>query len=294
MPSVLVALNAATGRCGRSGQYIPETHRISEDNDRKSLQTAPLRVLTIVLTPSLYDSTPLEQRGIDVHVAISSKPPGTIITDPLPGSVNHSAIVSCPPRDIPIGKDSNWVKQRQKWEQNKPQGAVDILLCREDGSLLEGMVTNLFIIRSNLGSMATGLANSSGTEQNKTALQTAGTEDGVVWGTIRALVIHASRDLGLEVIETPPCPSESKAWSEGFLTNALRGIQPLRAINRKEDNFWNLPPWNHSFCQAPGPWTWKIKKRIDELLLETNLLELSDVNIPSIIRNKNELAMVGI
>lgn len=43
-------------------------------------------------------------------------------------------------------QDSAWVAQRRRLEEAKPEGAAEVLLSTQDGLLLEGLITNLFIV----------------------------------------------------------------------------------------------------------------------------------------------------
>ena len=56
------------------------------------------------------------------------------------------AYVVGPPRPLAAIKDTNWVVDRKPLAAALPAGAAEGLLQAADGSLLEGLVTNLFII----------------------------------------------------------------------------------------------------------------------------------------------------
>jgi hypothetical protein len=53
-----------------------------------------------------------------------------------------------PQRSLASIKDTNWVLDRQPLASRLPDGSADGLLQTDTGSLLEGLVTNLFVIRA--------------------------------------------------------------------------------------------------------------------------------------------------
>lgn len=48
---------------------------------------------------------------------------------------------------------------------------------------------------------------------------TAGTGEGVVWGTVRHRVLEACASLGLPLLERAPAAADRSTWREAFLTN---------------------------------------------------------------------------
>jgi hypothetical protein len=48
---------------------------------------------------------------------------------------------------------------------------------------------------------------------------TAGMEEGVVWGTIRAHVKEACHQLGMSFVEAAPCMADRGNWREAFISN---------------------------------------------------------------------------
>lgn len=47
---------------------------------------------------------------------------------------------------LPLGQDSAWVTERAPLEQLQPVGAAEVVRCTEEGELLEGLVTNFFVV----------------------------------------------------------------------------------------------------------------------------------------------------
>ncbi|KAL4458562.1 hypothetical protein ABPG75_013427 [Micractinium tetrahymenae] len=226
-------------------------------------------MLIVVLPPD--DGSPC---GLEVRVLAHPCSP--------PGSSPCAAVVLGGPRRVPEGKDSGWVADRQPLEQLRDAagGAAsdEVLLCTADGRLLEGLVTNFFAVTCEAASHgASEEAAAAGVEERRggdaaapswsgggcpgtpepaaVTVWTAGVGDGVVWGTVRARVLQACRTLGYAVREEAPSAQSRHAWSEAFITNALRLVQPLRRVSCSEANVWGLPPWEVELPSAPGPVT---------------------------------------
>uniref|UniRef100_A0A1D2A4F3 Uncharacterized protein n=1 Tax=Auxenochlorella protothecoides TaxID=3075 RepID=A0A1D2A4F3_AUXPR len=152
------------------------------------------------------------------------------------------AAVLGPGRALPLAKDSAWVRERAPLEGLRRPGAVEVLLANAAGGLLEGLVTNFFVI--------SGPATASQRASDYT-LQTAGEKDGVLAGTARRAALRAAAACGLTVLEQPPDPSHRSAWREAFLTNSLRGCQNLTRIVRPGHWAVDLPPfrpWTAAIC----------------------------------------------
>jgi len=117
-----------------------------------------------------------------------------------------TAYIVGPPRKNPTVKDTTWVADRRYLEKMAPPDAMDVLLCTKDGNVLEGLITNLFVV----------VEKASG----DMVVQTAPVEAGVLPGTMRKRVIQACEFAGISV-EYSICPnvSERHLWREAFLTN---------------------------------------------------------------------------
>jgi branched-subunit amino acid aminotransferase/4-amino-4-deoxychorismate lyase len=59
---------------------------------------------------------------------------------------------------------------------------------------------------------------------------TASLQEGVLPGVLRRRVLQACQQLQLEVLEQAPCLDDSNSWVEAFVTNALRGVQPVGSL----------------------------------------------------------------
>lgn len=119
-----------------------------------------------------------------------------------------------------------------------PQGVQEALLCNAAGQLICGTRSNVFWVRD--GRLHTPRLTGCG-----------------VAGMMRAKVLDAARALGLvvEVLESPL--ADLLKASEGFLSNSLIGIWPLRRLD------------DHEFA-APGPLT----LRLQAMLAQPPLVEM--------------------
>jgi Amino-transferase class IV len=246
LPSLRLALTTAETRYAQGTSKIA-TIIVSPTDDLASPEAASLGSCLTIHVAVALDPRLLEQQANND-------------TSDDSNNNNTFAVILGPPREISIGKDSGWVAQRQSLEALRPSGAAEILLTTRQGDLLEGLVTNVYIITA--------------VPEGKVVLQTAGMGDGVVWGTMRKRVLQACKQLGLRVVEQPPAAAERGQWKEGFLTNALRGVQPLHRIECDARNVWGLEPWRAVFSEVPGFWTTKIQALVESSLQHTDLRKL--------------------
>jgi branched-subunit amino acid aminotransferase/4-amino-4-deoxychorismate lyase len=161
------------------------------------------------------------------------------------------AVVAGPLRAIPAAKDSAWAAQREGLEAGLPPGVADGLLTAECGALVEGLVTNLFVVQARGGGEGGGPA-------PPFTLRTASPADGALDGVARRVVLAlAAAQPGLVAVdERPPDPAERGAWAEAFLTNAVRGVQPLTGLaGPSREDGGGGPAWSVEFGAVPGPVT---------------------------------------
>jgi branched-subunit amino acid aminotransferase/4-amino-4-deoxychorismate lyase len=97
-------------------------------------------------------------------------------------------------------------------------------------------------------------------------VRTASVAEGALPGIVRIAVLAACRELGYPVVELAPVPppesadgdGQGEVWSEAFLCNAVRLIQPVRHMR------W-LPPCTRpslDFEDAPGRFTREIAAHV--------------------------------
>ena len=195
LPSVLACLHAAAAQIRRTDHTT---------------------MLTVLLSPG---RTSL----LDVRALAS---PCALLTD----GPTWAAVLGGP-REVPVGKDTAWVAQRRRLEDARPEGSGEVLLCTREGALLEGLVTNLFVVCSG------------GEEADAAVVVTAGMADGVVWGTMRQRVLQACEALGLVVEQRAALPAERSSWREAFITSR-RVLLPLPLLHRGR---------GHLLCSRPMP-----------------------------------------
>lgn len=77
--------------------------------------------------------------------------PPTIQFHPSFGSTHHSTIQTKviargDPRPWALSKHCSWVVQRRQLEAGKPEGFAEVVLMDGQGGLLEGLVTNFYVV----------------------------------------------------------------------------------------------------------------------------------------------------
>ena len=92
-------------------------------------------------------------------------------------------------------------------------------------------------------------------------VQTAGR--GVLLGIMRQFVVEACRELGIPVKLEPPRLSESFEWTEAFLTNCRRYVQPVCLLHSVDAT---LDLRDIEFACVPGPVTMLIQGRLEQLI----------------------------
>lgn len=157
------------------------------------------------------------------------------------------AYILGPPRKNPAVKDTMWIQDREYLEHLAPADASEVLLCTSDGLLLEGLVTNIFIVVE-------------GCDHDERVVQTAPVSSGVLWGTMRKQVLDACSHLSIPVEFKAPSMDLHHTWKEAFVTNSMRGVCPLDAIVCDTNNVWGLSGWRVTFEGS------NIAKQISECL----------------------------
>jgi branched-subunit amino acid aminotransferase/4-amino-4-deoxychorismate lyase len=112
-------------------------------------------------------------------------------------------------REDPRAKDTRFLATARAAQDALPEGAHEGLLVAPDGSLLEGLSSNVFVIRDGI-------------------LHTAG--DGVLPGLTRAMVLEAARDL-LPLATRPLRVEELPEADECFLTSVSREVLPVVKVD---------------------------------------------------------------
>ncbi|XP_062076561.1 uncharacterized protein LOC133781541 isoform X2 [Humulus lupulus] len=185
----------------------------------------------------------------------------------------HLAVVG-PGREAASAKHSNWVRVRTSLEKLKPPSATDLLLSNDGNRLLEGSVTNFYVVCRKVNDQD----DKDGTEGSATdkkesgdcfEVQTAPVSDGVLPGVIRQLVIEVCLTRGIPFREVAPMWSEHEIWEEAFITNSLRLLQHVETVSIPNSwdslhlKSWKEISWNKKqFEGGPGTITRAIQSEI--------------------------------
>ena len=204
--------------------------------------TAPC-ALTILLHPGpVAGELRCPETGLVCEVAVGP-------CSSAPAAPAAAAVVEgWPGRRLPRAKWSAWALERAPLEKLKAPGECEVLMA-PGGLVLEGCVTNFFVITaSDGGSGAT--------------LQTSGKD--VLPGLIREEVLALAPGLGLTVDLSPPRLDEAVVWQEAFVTSCVRLVQPVSSLRR-------LLPDGSSAGEVRiradrGPWTQRISEQLQERL----------------------------
>ncbi|CAI9091004.1 OLC1v1025920C1 [Oldenlandia corymbosa var. corymbosa] len=132
-------------------------------------------------------------------------------------------------RDVANAKYSDWVRLRKNLERLRPPSTSELLLSNDGDHILEGCLTNFFVV-----CCKDGVEN---TDQKKYSdfirfleVQTAPLKDGVLPGVIRQAIIEVCSNIGIPLREVSPSWSQNKLWKEAFTTNSLRLLEHAETI----------------------------------------------------------------
>ncbi|MGI9084057.1 MAG: aminodeoxychorismate synthase component I [Aeromicrobium sp.] len=143
------------------------------------------------------DAVPL---GTDVLVRMTVRP---ILDD-----VEAWTLV---PRLVPGGLGAHkWVDRRALAHQSRPD--LDLLVLDDDGSVLETGRASLFVVHDD-------------------GVHTPPLDGRILPGTARARVIAQLLDAGIPVVQRRITTADVVRASEVFVTNALRGVVPIRSVD---------------------------------------------------------------
>lgn len=163
--------------------------------------------VTVLVSPSPDDRSARLSWNASVHVS------NYVARSPhIPA---HVAVLGSG-RDLPLAKYSVWASAREALEKAKPAGATEIVLSNDGDGLLEGSVTNFFVVAMN----------------PDLEVQTAALGDGVLPGVIRQLVIEVCEEDQIPIRQVIPSWQSRGTWIDAFVTSSLRIVQPVESIRR--------------------------------------------------------------
>ncbi|XP_047938596.1 uncharacterized protein LOC125186284 isoform X2 [Salvia hispanica] len=175
-------------------------------------------------------------------------------------------------RDFANAKYADWVRLRKSLERLRPPSVTELLLSNDGERILEGCLTNFFII-----SLKEKDEDASHAEQSELQswsgieVQTAPLSDGVLPGVVRQVIRDICLSNGIPFQEVSPSWSKRDLWLEAFVTNGLRIIQPVETIQAPcawesiESSSWKEIQWvEKRFQNRPGMITSMLQKEILE------------------------------
>ncbi|KAJ7555870.1 hypothetical protein O6H91_05G058100 [Diphasiastrum complanatum] len=182
---------------------------------------------------------PQKQSVCDLYVHISSH---VVLPQVTPA---HLAVMG-PGRNLPLAKLSSWAKTRQILEQLRPRDATEVLLSKDGHKLLEGLLTNFFVVVNiNPTKYEEGQQHSEDYLWENIEVQTAPLKEGVLPGVIRKLIIESFLERRIRFREVAPVWEDRHIWKEAFITSSLRLVQPVASVQAPS-------PWNANFI--PEKW----------------------------------------
>ncbi|KAJ0983925.1 hypothetical protein J5N97_002281 [Dioscorea zingiberensis] len=177
-------------------------------------------------------------------------------------------VVAGPGREVAEAKYSDWARIRKRLERMRPPSATELLLSNDGDHILEGSLTNFFVVRRRLVNDARDPSQIDLERDCMFEVQTAPIGDGILPGVIRQLVIEVCSDIGIPVKEVAPSWSEHKLWQEAFVTSSLRLVQFVETIQAPticEDlqlRTWKDISWVQKRFEGAGIITTQIQREI--------------------------------
>ncbi|CDP04308.1 unnamed protein product [Coffea canephora] len=170
-------------------------------------------------------------------------------------------------RDIANAKYSDWVRLRKDLEKLRPPSTTELLLSNNGDHILEGCLTNFFVVcgKDECGEIY---------EQNdfdyerSVEVQTAPVSEGVLPGVIRQVIIEICLRNGIPFREVAPSWSQHNMWREAFITNSLRIVEHVETI------------------LVPSSWKSMESKTSTEIRWEEKQFEVTPGRVTSIIQKE--------
>lgn len=110
-------------------------------------------------------------------------------------------------------------------------GAEDALMLNTEGNIACATIANIFLLKGK-------------------TLVTPARDQGILTGVTRQTLLHSAAHLGLKAEERAVTPDELKVADAVFLTNSLRFIRPVTALDREPLPQADLSVLIQSLCEA--------------------------------------------
>ncbi|KAL5228603.1 hypothetical protein ABZP36_016868 [Zizania latifolia] len=149
---------------------------------------------------------------------------------PVFGEAGAKLAVAGRGRDAAAAKYAPWARMRKSMEKRRPPGVTELLLTNNGDHILEGTVTNFFVVCHKEEEHDMNEPLSVQTVASKFEVQTAPLSDGILPGILRQIVIEVCHDIGIPFHEVSPSWSKRELWEEAFVTSSLRLIQHVETV----------------------------------------------------------------
>lgn len=183
------------------------------------------------------------------------------------GAVGARLAIAGRGRDIAEAKYSQWARIRKDLERMRPPMVTELLLSNDGDRILEGSVTNFFVVcKAGYGEPNDSTYNFD--KESSFELQTAPTSDGVLPGVTRQMVIEVCSSLGIPLREVAPSWSDRELWKEAFITSGLRLMQHVESVQAPTSckdflqKNWNEVSWEVKRFEGIGLVTSQIQVEI--------------------------------
>ncbi|CAA6661801.1 unnamed protein product [Spirodela intermedia] len=169
-------------------------------------------------------------------------------------------------RDMAEAKSTEWVRTRKYMEKLRAPVTTELLLSNDGDRILEGSVTNFFVVcRRKVDSAESSKSGDHSEGQYSVEVQTAPLSDGILPGIIRQLVIEICSKRGIYFREVAPSWADRELWDEAFITNSLRLLQHVETIQVPrswedlDSKSWEEVSWEEQRFEGPGIITTQIQ-----------------------------------
>lgn len=134
---------------------------------------------------------------------------------PSAESVPVTVMVHGAPRHWAHAKHCQWVVDRRALEDIKPPEVSEIILSSAEGELVEGLVSNFYVVTPRNGVEPI----SCNDPIQDFELHTSGPSQPALLGITQQRILQACADIGLQVKLSAPMMADRYTWQEAFITN---------------------------------------------------------------------------
>ena len=115
---------------------------------------------------------------------------------------------------VPAMKTTGYLENLLSRQEARVAAADDALLLNDRGKLAEASTSNVFLVKGN-------------------TLKTPRTENGILPGITRDVILELALQIGITTLEADILPDELLSANEAFLTSSLMEVMPLTGISGK-------------------------------------------------------------